>query len=176
MTTPPTLVIREATAADASVCAAIYAPYVRDTPVSFEETPPDPAEMAKRIDDSLCWVVAELDHELVGYAYGARHSPRAAYRWAADVAVYLDPRVHGRGIGGALYRELFPRLRARGVWTLCAGITEPNPASTALHRRAGFELVGTYANIGFKAGAWRDVTWLQLHLRTHGEAPDQSEQ
>ena len=158
-------IIREATPADAAACAAIYAPYVSDTPASFEEVPPEAAEMAGRIKNSICWLVAEIDAEVVGYAYGARHRERSAYRWAADVTVYVDACAQRRGLGRALYAELFPRLRARGIWTLCAGIAEPNEASTALHRAVGFQLVGTYERIGFKAGSWRDVTWLQLHLR-----------
>lgn len=168
MSAPPT--IRPVLPDDADACAAIYAPYVVDSFASFEEAPPDAAEIGRRIERAWCWLVAETDGRVVGYAYGSPHRERAAYRWAADVAVYVDAGYHGRGIGRALYDELVPRLRdGCGIWTLCAGIAEPNPASTALHRAVGFEPVGTYRRIGWRAGAWRDVTWYQLQLRDVGE-------
>ena len=169
------ITVRAASTADAAACAAIYAPYVLDSIASFEESAPDAAEVASRMTAAWCWLVAETSEGIVGYAYGSPHRARAAYRWAADVAVYLDGSVHRRGIGRALYSELFARLRDCGIWILCAGIAEPNPASTALHLAVGFELVGTYRRIGWKAGAWHDVTWYQLHLRRDAAGPGEPE-
>jgi len=156
---------------DAAACAAIYAPYVSDSVISFEETPPDADEFARRIGAAHCWLVAEQGGATVGYAYAAPHAERAAYRWAADVAVYIDAAHHRAGIGRALYTRLFGQLRELGLWTLCAGITLPNGASGALHRSLGFTPVGTYRRIGWKAGAWRDVEWLQLDLRAGEDGP-----
>jgi L-amino acid N-acyltransferase YncA len=155
---------------DAQACAAIYAPYVSDTPISFEDQPPSAQEMGTRIAAAYAWLIAELDGRPIGYAYGARHQQRAAYRWAADVSVYIDREHHRTGAGRALYTQLFERLRTAGLWTLCAGVTQPNPASNALHRAMGFVPVGTYRRIGWKAGAWHDVLWWQLDLH-----PDQSQ-
>jgi L-amino acid N-acyltransferase YncA len=155
---------------DAAACAAIYAPYVTDSVISFEATPPSTAEMTERISSAFAWVVAESD-ELLGYAYGSRHSDRAAYRWAADVAVYIDARHHRAGVGRALYTRLFEQLRAAGFWTLCAGVTQPNDASNGLHSAMGFVPVGTYRRIGWKAGAWHDVRWSQLDLRPDQPGP-----
>jgi phosphinothricin acetyltransferase len=101
---------------------------------------------------------------------------RAAYRWAADVAIYLDPSHHGRGAGRRLYTALLDLLRAQGLRIACAGITLPNDASVALHRALGFEPVGTYRAIGWKAGGWHDVSWWQLRLAggdDNGAAPDE---
>ena len=98
-------------------------------------------------------------------------SERAAYRWAADVAVYIRPEHHGAGVGRELYTRLFDRLRELGLWTLCAGITQPNDASNGLHRSMGFTPVGTYRRIGWKAGAWHDVQWWQLDLRPGEPGP-----
>jgi L-amino acid N-acyltransferase YncA len=150
---------------DAGACAAIYAPYVSDSAVSFEERPPTTEEMADRMRGAYAWVVAERGDVTLGYAYGARHRERASYRWAADVAVYIDSAHHRSGIGRALYTRLFEQLRAIGLWTLCAGITQPNEASNGLHRALGFAPVGVYRRIGWKAGAWHDVQWWQLELR-----------
>lgn len=163
--------IREGVPADAEACAAVYAPYVLESIASFEEVPPDAAELRRRMEHAWCWLVAESTGGIAGYAYGSPHRERHAYRWTADVAVYLHPSAQRQGLAGALYAELFLRLRACGIWTLCAGIAEPNPASTALHLSVGFEPVGTYRRVGWKAGAWQDVTWYQLHLRDGPEPP-----
>jgi L-amino acid N-acyltransferase YncA len=156
---------------DANACAAIYAPYVSDSVVSFEERPPTAEETADRMRTAYAWVVAEHEGVTLGYAYGSRHGERAAYRWAADVTVYIDSGHHRSGIGRALYTHLFEQLRAIGLWTLCAGITQPNEASNGLHRALGFVPVGTYRRIGWKAGAWHDVQWLQLDLRPGEPGP-----
>ena len=150
---------------DASACADIYAPYVVGSVASFEATAPPAAEIARRMRAAHCWLLAERDGEIAGYAYGSTHNERAAYRWAADVAIYIDAAHHRAGIGRALYASLFERLRELGLWTLCAGVTLPNDASRGLHVAMGFVPVGTYRRIGWKDGAWRDVEWLQLDLR-----------
>ncbi len=156
---------------DGAACAAIYAPYVTNGAISFEEIPPDAGEMARRIGAARVWLVAEADGAVVGFAYGAAHRERAAYRWAADVSVYIEQGAHGRGIGRALYMELFEELRADGVWMACAGITQPNDASNALHASLGFTTVGTYRRIGWKGGRWHDVLWLQLDLHPEDPGP-----
>jgi phosphinothricin acetyltransferase len=161
--------IRVATAADAAGCAAVYAPYVTDSCISFEYEAPSAEEFARRIAAAHLWLVAEEDGVVVGYAYASRHRERDAYAWAADVAIYLAADAHGRGLGRALYADLVPRLRERGLRVLCAGVAQPNEASDALHRALGFEEVGVYRRIGWKAGRWHDVRWWQLHLA--GDAP-----
>lgn len=153
-------------ARDAAACAAIYAPYVAGAAATFEVDPPSAETIAGRMAAAHAWLVAEDDAAgVVGYAYASEHRARAAYRWAADVAVYIDAGHHRRGVGRALYEPLFAQLRDQGLWTLCAGITQPNPGSEGLHRALGFELVGVYHRIGWKAGAWHDVGWWQLALR-----------
>jgi L-amino acid N-acyltransferase YncA len=163
-------------ARDAAECAAIYAPFVRESAVSFEEVVPDADAFAARIARLAAthpWLVAEVDGRVAGFAYGSPHRERAAYRWAADVSVYVDPAHHGRGIGRALYEQLLARLRAQRIHVACAGITLPNAASVGLHEALGFGLVGIYRGIGWKAGAWRDVGWWQLRLLPplDGDAP-----
>jgi phosphinothricin acetyltransferase len=159
---------------DAAACAAIYAPHVEDSPISFEERAPGAAEMAERIERysaSHAWLVAELDGEVVGYAYACAHRERPAYRWAVDVSVYVAEGRQGRGVGAALYRALFERLRERGFRVAFAGVTLPNPASVALHESLGFAPIGVARGIGWKQGAWRDVGWWQLHLAPEAEDP-----
>jgi L-amino acid N-acyltransferase YncA len=156
---------------DAQACAEVYAPYVNGSVISFEYEPPSAQEMRARMRAAYAWLVAEHDGRAVGFAYGTKHRERAAYRWAADVTVYIDAAFHRAGVGRALYAELFTRLRAAGLWTLCAGVTQPNDASNGLHLTMGFQVVGTYRRIGWKAGAWHDVRWFQLDLRAGEPGP-----
>lgn len=160
-------VVRDASAADAPACAAIYAGYVRATTITFEEEPPGRDEMARRISQALsthAWLVAEDDGRVLGYAYGTRFGQRAAFRWSAETSVYLSPEARGAGIGRLLYTELLDRLAERGFRVAVAAITQPNAASMALHRAFGYEQVALLPTIGFKHGAWRDVAWLQRPL------------
>jgi phosphinothricin acetyltransferase len=152
-------------ARDAAPCAAIYEPYVRDTAISFEDRPPDANQIAERIEAFHQWLVAEESGEVVGYAYGCEHRKRAAYRWAADVSVYVAPEHHRRGIGRALYSALLPALERQGFFIACAGVTLPNEASVALHESLGFIPVGVYRRIVYKLGSWWDVGWWQLSLQ-----------
>lgn len=157
---------------DAAACAAIYAPYVESTPISFEERAPDPLEMEARIGRygaTHPWLVAEDGGGAVGYAYACPHQERAAYRWAADVSVYVAANRRGEGIGRRLYEELFARLRAQNFQVACAGITLPNEASVGLHERLGFARIGVSPRIGWKTGRWHDVGWWQLELVPAGD-------
>ena len=156
---------------DAAACAAIYAPYVEEGPTSFEERPPDAVELAERIEDSHAWMVAEEGGEVVGFAYACPHRSRPAYRWSVDVSVYVASGRQRTGHGRGLYEALLADLRERGFRVACAGITLPNEASVALHEKLGFEPVGVYRGIGWKAGAWRDVGWWQLELSPGAEGP-----
>src|SRR3954454_205190 len=164
--------VRDATAADAEACAAIYAPYVTDTAITFELEVPSAAAMAERIERATrthAWLVAE-DGGIVGYAYGGRYKERAAYRWACEVSVYLEQGRRRSGTGRALYEALFERLVARGSRPPVAGMPLPTPASEGLHRSLGFEPIGVYRGIGWKHGRWHDVAWTQKALWT-GEDP-----
>ncbi len=166
--------IRRATPGDAAACAAIYAPYVTRTAVSFELDPPDAAAMAQRIAAALAthdWLVLTDHADVVGFAYGGPMKARAAYRWSCEVSIYLEATHHRTGAGRALYTELFRRLAARGYRTAVAGMTLPNDASEALHRALGFEPIGVYRRIGWKHGAWHDVAWMQRRLADGADPP-----
>jgi L-amino acid N-acyltransferase YncA len=152
---------------DSGACATIYAPYVAGAATSFEETPPDADDFAERIERvsrTHPWLVAEHDGVVVGFAYAAPHRARPAYRWTAETSVYIAGGHQGNGVGRELYHALIELLRRQGLHVVLAGITLPNDASAGLHRAIGFEQVGLYRRIGYKAGAWRDVSWWQLVL------------
>jgi L-amino acid N-acyltransferase YncA len=159
--------VRDATEDDAGACAAIYAPYVTDTAITFEYDPPSAAEMARRIAASQrahAWLVLEEEGRVVGYAYAGPFKERVAYRWSAEVSVYLEAGRRRSGSGRLLYEALFARLTERGFRTLVAVMTLPNDASEGLHRALGFEPVGTLRRVGWKHGEWRDVAWAQRSI------------
>ena len=149
---------------DAAACAAIYAPYVADTAITFETEAPGSEEMRARIAAAHVWLVGENAGRIIGYAYGGEHKSRAAYRWSCEVSVYLERGLRRTGAGRALYQALFDRLVARGLRMAVAGITLPNDASVGLHRSLGFEPIGVFRRIGWKRGAWLDVARMQRAL------------
>ena len=166
--------VRDGLPEDAEACALIYAPYVRDTAVSFETEVPSTDEMRRRIVaalDTHAWLVLVDDGRIAGYAYGSPFLSRNAYRWTCEVSVYVESGRRRTGAGRALYDALFVRLQERGFRMLVAGMTLPNDASAGLHRALGFEPVGTYRRIGWKHGAWHDVARLQLELASTEEPP-----
>ena len=160
--------IRLASEADALAIADVYRPIVDSTPISFEVSAPDEAEMRHRLAETLPaypWLVYEAGGHVGGYAYAGRHRVRAAYQWSVDVSIYIDAANRRRGVGRGLYTSLFAILTAQGFFAAYAGITLPNAASVALHERMGFTPVGVYRNVGYKCGAWHDVGWWQMPLQ-----------
>lgn len=167
--------VRVATEADARAVAAIYAPYVTDTAISFEERPPSPAEMAERMAATLethPFLVHDDGQGVVGYAYAGAHASRPAYRWSCNVSVYVAPGHTRRGIGRALYADLLAILKAQGFHSVFAGVALPNTASVGLHEAMGFAHLGTYREVGFKNGRWHDVGWWRLALAEGPPAAD----
>lgn len=168
--------IRLATETDAGPAREIYAPSCAATShVSFEFEPPSVEEMRRWIGKTLerfPWLVVEEGDEILGYAYAGPHSERAAYAWSVNVAVYVGEGRRRSGVGRALYTSLFAVLRLQGLVNAYAGVTLPNPGSVGLHQALGFEPVGTYRGVGYKAGAWRDVTWWSLALVERPGRPD----
>lgn len=171
----PALPIRPATPDDAEGVLAIYAPIVRETAISFETEVPPVAEMRRRIASTLPsypWLVAEDAQGIAGYVYASRYAERLAYRWCVTVTAYVRADQRGRGLGQALYHELFAELKRLGYCQAFAGITQPNAASVALHESVGFRRVGIYANAGHKLGRWHDVGYWQLELQRPDPPPE----
>jgi phosphinothricin acetyltransferase len=167
--------IRVATEDDAAAIAAIYAPYVLETAISFDETPSTPEEMAAKATAILAtypFLVFEDDGRVIGYAYGSQHRAKPAYRWSVETTVYVDRQLHRRGVGRALYTALLDLLARQGFHSALAGIVPPNPASVGLHEAVGFRYLGTFAEIGFKFGALQDLGWWR---RTLNEGPPDRE-
>jgi L-amino acid N-acyltransferase YncA len=161
--------IRLAQPRDLAVITAIYDDAVRHGTASFELDPPDQAEMARRYEalrvGGYPYLVAELDGDIVGYAYAGPYRARPAYRWSVEDSIYIAPQAQRRGIGRALLARLLAETEAAGFRQMLAVIGDStNTGSVELHRDAGFRLVGTFENVGFKFGRWLDTVLMQRPL------------
>jgi phosphinothricin acetyltransferase len=161
--------VRAASEADMAAVRDIYAHYVLHSLATFEETPPPLEDMLARrrasADLNLPYLVAEARGEILGFAYAALYRARPAYRFTIEDSVYVADGFGGCGIGSALLGELIARCE-HGPWRRMVAIVgdSANSGSIALHRRFGFELVGTLRSVGFKHGRWVDTPILQRGL------------
>jgi phosphinothricin acetyltransferase len=145
------------------------------TPANFATEPESIADWVdawRKTSPSYPWLVARRDGRVLGFAKASPHRARGAYRYTAEVSVYVDPALHGGGIGKLLYRHLVPTLRRQGYVTLLAGVTPPNDASERLHAALGFRRCGTYHRAGWKFGKWHDVGYWEIQLWPDHVPPD----
>lgn len=176
------LVVRDADEADMDAVQKIYAEHVLEGLATFEEVPPSCDELVSRraavLALGLPYLVAELDGQVVGYAYASTYRPRPAYRFTIEDSVYVADGFGGRAIGSALLRELIARCE-RGPWRQMLAVigNSGNAGSIALHRRMGFQPVGTLRSVGFKLGQWVDTVLMQRPLGDgDGTAPSRPEE
>jgi phosphinothricin acetyltransferase len=166
--------VRESTEADLPAIHAIYSHHVRTGLGSFEETPPDLAELARRraeiIARGLPYLVAELDDgtgatAIAGYAYAGPYRTRSAYRYTVEDSIYVAPAAQRRGVGGVLLDELVRRCTALGYRQMVAVIGDSaNHGSIGVHEKGGFKRVALFPAIGFKFGRWVDSVVMQRPL------------
>jgi len=163
------LEIRPTTAADLPSITGIYEHAVRFGTATFELIPPDLGEMTRRfrvlMDGGFPYLVAAVDGSVVGYAYASPYRPRPAYRFTVENSVYLQPAVHRHGIGLQLLQHLIGECEPRGYRQMIAVIGDSaNAGSIGVHRRCGFQMIGTHPNVGFKFGRWLDTVMMQRAL------------
>jgi phosphinothricin acetyltransferase len=168
--------IRQAQPADIAAITGIYAHAVRYGTASFELDPPDEAEMRRRYQALLAsghpYLVAELDEAIVGYAYVGPYRARPAYHFAVENSVYVAPQSVRRGFGRALLGRLIVEAERSGFRQMIAVIGDTaNAGSVELHRAAGFRMVGTFENVGFKFGRWLDTVLMQRPLGEGAASP-----
>jgi L-amino acid N-acyltransferase YncA len=156
--------IRRAKIEDAQCIIDIYNWYTINTIITFETDPVSLAEMQERIREKLQnhdWLIAEIDNEIVGYAYYGVFRARAAYRHTVESTIYLSKEYKGRGLGVPLYSALTESAKNKGFREMLGVIALPNPESVNLHEKLGFKEAGIMKNIGFKYGRYIDVVILQ---------------
>ena len=169
--------IRMAGLEDAAALLAIYAPYVRETAITFEYDVPSLEEFENRMINIMKkypYLVIERDGRIEGYAYAHPFVGRAAYDWASELTIYLDHNAKKCGLGRKLYEALAERLKAMGVLNLYACIGYPkvedeylNKNSAQFHEHLGFRLCGTFENCGYKFNRWYDMIWMEKIIGEH---------
>jgi len=173
--------IRAAKAADAPALLGIYAPYVRETAITFEHDVPSEDEFRSRIENTLAlypYLFAEECGEILGYAYAWRFRTRQAYAWDAETSIYIRTDKRKSGIGRMLYEELEKILSMQGVLNLYAGVAYAEKEDEYLtknsydfHLHMGYRTAGIFSRCGFKFNRWYDVAWLEKYLGGHCENP-----
>lgn len=162
--------LRPAEAADVPGIAAIYGRHVAEGFASFEEVPPEPAEMARRRETLVAGgfpylVAVDAAGAVLGYAYAGPYRPRSAYRFTVEDSIYIAPEAAGKGVGRALLTRLIEECRALGYRQIVAVIGDSaNLPSINLHRALGFEPAGLLRHVGLKKGRWLDSVLMQLSL------------
>ena len=170
--------LRDAAPGDLSAITAIYAHHVLHGTGTFEEVPPDEAEMARRIaavqEKGWPWLVAEENGQILGFAYLAQFRPRSAYRHASEDSVYVRDDIRGQGVGKALVAALLRRGEECGFRQVFAVIGDSeNVGSIGLHVSLGFRQVGLMRSAGAKFGRWLDVVTMQRAIgRGDRDPPD----
>jgi L-amino acid N-acyltransferase YncA len=164
----PELTVRSARPEDSPQVCEIYNHYIQASTITFEEDPVSTSEMAARIHEiqslSYPWLVATAANDVLGYAYAGKWKVRAAYKHSSEITVYVRPGQERSGVGSALYDQLLPALKARGVRAAIGGVALPNDASVRLHEKFGFEKCAHFREVGFKFNRWIDVAYWQRIL------------
>ena len=156
--------IRPAAEADLEAMLAIYAPYVENTTVSFEYTPPDLGEFTERfrqITAQFPWLVWEEEGQILGYAYASAPFTRQAYQWCAEPTVYLCPQARGKGGAKGLYEVLESLLARQGYRIFYALVCGENQASLRFHEKMGYHTQAVLSRCGWKFGRWLDMVWME---------------
>lgn len=167
-------IIRLAEKRDVPGILEIYAPFILDTAVTFEESVPDEESFWERIQGimaELPFLVCEIDGQIAGYAYASGYRSRASYRWTKEVSVYIHPDFHRKRVAHALYTSLNEMVRFQGIADLLAIITMPNEPSVAFHECFGYRKCAEFSKVGYKLGQWQNVGWFELFLQNENEAP-----
>jgi phosphinothricin acetyltransferase len=163
------LVIRPALESDVPALNALYNHYVAETAVTFDVQP-------SSLDQRLAWfrqfaktgryrlLVAQIKGQFAGYTGSLQFKVKEAYQTSVETTIYVDPGFQGRSVGRSLYDALFAELATEEVHRAYGGITLPNDASVSLHKRAGFQHIGTWNEVGFKHGKYQDVAWYERQV------------
>ena len=175
------MTIREVTEADAQELLEIYAPYVKETAISFEYEVPtleEFTERIRRISQKYPYLKAEEDGRIVGYAYANTFKGRKAYDWSVETTIYIQNDSRRQGLGRLLYGELERVLADRGILNMYACIASPTgedvhltDASLRFHERMGFTLVGEFHQCGYKFDTWYDMVWMEKIIGEHVKCP-----
>lgn len=168
------ITIRMAKQSDTEEILAIYAPYVRDTAITFEYTVPTIEEFSARMKKTLSkypYLVAVRNEEILGYAYASEFKSRAAYDWAVETTIYIKQETRKNGVGKKLYQTMEKVLERQHICNLYACIAYPNPGSIGFHEHLGYRTIGHFSKCGYKLETWYDMIWMEKMIGEHEMSP-----
>ncbi len=178
------ITIEKVTIDDAKELLEIYAPYVKDTAITFEYEVPNLTEFESRIRNisSKFPYIKAVDENgnILGYAYASTFKGRSAYDWSVETTVYVRTDCKRAGIGSKLYDALEASLASMGILNVNAciaylkdGTTDEHLTNDSFHfhDNRGYKLVGTFHDSGFKFGTWYDMIWMEKMLGSHTSSP-----
>lgn len=166
--------ITVATPSDAESILRIYAPYVKETAITFEYEVPSVSEFEERIRQILArypYLIAKKDNQILGYAYASAFKTRPAYSWSVETSIYVDCSYQKSGIGALLYKRLEELLVLQNICRLCACITYPGKGSIQFHEKQGYKKVAHFTASGFKFNTWHDMIWMEKHIASTTNPP-----
>ena len=169
------ITIRIARESDTDELLAIYAPYVKETAITFEYTVPTLEEFRERMTKTLMkypYLVAVQETEILGYAYASEFKNRAAYDWAVETTIYVKQDSRKSGVGKKLYQALEEVLKQQHICNLYACIAYPNPGSIGFHERLGYQTIGHFSKCGYKFETWYDMIWMEKMIAEHDLHPE----
>lgn len=167
------MLIRLATIKDTLSILSIYSQYI-DTPITFEYNIPTEKEFKERIESIIQtypYLVCEDNNKIIGYCYAHKFMEREAYKWNAELSIYLDKENTSKGIGKRLYSALINILKYQGIKNLYSKVTFPNIQSEKLHNHFGFKNVGILHNVGYKCGKWHDIIIFEKNISSYCDDP-----
>ncbi len=152
---------------DIDRCLEIYNYYIENTTITFEEEKLKRQAFTERIAGirkGYPFLVAETEGKVAGYAYLDKYHERSAYRYTADLSIYLDKEVSGHGIGEMLLEEIEKRAAQAGIRNIISLITQENERSVRFHEKHGYVKKGELEQVGLKFGRWLNVLFYQKEV------------
>lgn len=161
------VVIREAVEKDLPMLLSIYNAAIKETTATFDLD-------EQTLEERLVWfhkyggryplIVAEFEGIVAGYCHLSPFREKQAYARTVEISVYIDNQFKGQGIGKKLMEHIIDLGRTIGHHAIIAGITTGNDVSVHLHKKLGFEYVGTFKEVGYKFDEWQSVDFYELLL------------
>lgn len=164
------IIFRLAKTDDAEKLVEIYAPYVKNTNITFEYEVPTIDEFKQRITKIMSkfpYIVACIGDEIVGYTYASTFRERQAYNWCVETSIYINGKYQGRKIGEILYTKLEAILKLQNITNLVASITYPNPQSIAFHEKFNYKKIAHFTKCGYKQNCWYDMIFMEKMINKH---------
>jgi L-amino acid N-acyltransferase YncA len=165
-TARPPISVRTATEADLPAITRIYNQGIEDK-TTFETE-------LRTVDERRAWLTARSERhpvlvavqggEVRGWASLNAFNPRAAYRFVADLSIYIERAHRGRGLGSVLMAELIRRARVLGYHKLVLTTFPHLTGAVRLYEKCGFRHVGDYKEQGLLDGVWQDTRIMELLL------------